>query len=260
MYAEERQQAIADLVTRHRRVSVSQAAETFGVTTETVRRDLALLERQGILHRVHGGAVAAGLLTTLEPAVDERDLAATTQKDRIAQAALDLLPISGGSILLDAGTTTQRLAAALPTDRSFTVVTNAAGIATTIAGLTGPPAHHHEIQLIGGRVRPQSLASVGSSTLAALSDLRVDVAFLGTNGLTTHYGLTTPDPDEAAVKAAMVAAGHRVIVLTDSSKLGQETLVRFARLDEVDAIVTDDGIDPADARALEALDLEVVVA
>ncbi len=256
VYAEERQHAIAALVTRDRRVSVTLAAETFGVTTETVRRDLALLERQGLVHRVHGGAVAAGLLTTIEPAVAERDQAATEQKDRIARAAVDLLPAGGGSILLDAGTTTRRLAAFLPSDRSFTVVTNDAAIATTVA----TSSSGSDVQMLGGRIRAASLASVGPHTLAALAEVRVDVAFVGTNGLTLDHGLTTPDLDEAAVKSAMVAAGRRVVVLTDSRKLGQETLVRFARLDQIDAVVTDDGIDAQTARALEAHDIDVVIA
>lgn len=256
MYAEERQQAIADLVTRERRVSVSSAAEAFGVTTETVRRDLALLERQGLVHRVHGGAVVAGSLTTVEPAVDERNQAATAQKDRIARAALELLPGAGGSLLLDAGTTTQRLAALLPHDEAYTVVTNAARIANTLATLSS----RVEVQLLGGRVRATTMATVGPQALAALAAVRVDVAFIGTNCLSIPFGLTTPDQDEAAVKTAMVKAGRRVVVLADSRKFGQETLVRFARLDELDAVVTDDGIDPDDARALEALDIEVVVA
>jgi DeoR family fructose operon transcriptional repressor len=259
VYAEERQHAIAELVNRQRRLSVSRAAETFGVTTETVRRDLALLERQGLVHRVHGGAVAAGLLTTVEPAVGERDQAATSEKDRIARAAVDLLPATGGSILLDAGTTTQRLAALLPTDRSLTVVTNATTIATTVAAAMGETGHA-DVQMLGGRIRPTSLATVGPQALAALAEVRVDVAFVGTNGLTLDHGLTTPDVDEAAVKSAMVAAGRRVVVLADSRKVGQETLVRFARLDQVDALVTDDEVDAQTVRSLEALDIDVVVA
>jgi DeoR family fructose operon transcriptional repressor len=259
LYAEERQQAIADLVNRDRRVSVSHAAETFGVTTETVRRDLAMLERHGLVHRVHGGAVAAGSLTTVEPAMTERQEAAATQKERIAQAALDLLPADRGSILLDAGTTTQRLAASLPTDRAYKVITNAATIATAVAA-NATTSGRNELHLLGGRIRATTLASVGPQTLAALHDIRVDVAFVGTNGLTLQHGLTTPDVDEAAVKSAMVAAGRRVVVLADSRKFGQETLVRFARLDQIDAVVTDDGVSPTDVAALESLDIEVVIA
>lgn len=256
MYAQERQQAIAELVTRDRRVSVSHAAETFGVTTETVRRDLGLLERQGLVHRVHGGAVAAGLLTTVEPAVAERAQTATTQKDQIARAALDLLPADGGSILLDAGTTTQRLASVLPDDRTFTVVTNDAAIAMSVCAA---PARS-EVHLLGGRIRSTSLAAVGPHTLRALADMRVDVAFIGTNGLTLDYGLTTPDEDEAAVKSAMVAAGRRVVLLTDARKIGEETLVRFARLDQIDVVVTDAGLPADTVGALEELELDVVIA
>src|SRR5690349_14170956 len=92
VYAEERQQAMVDIIARDRRLSVSTAAESFGVTTETVRRDLAALEQQGLVHRVHGGAVSADALTTVELAVTERDQAASDQKNRIARAALDMLP------------------------------------------------------------------------------------------------------------------------------------------------------------------------
>ena len=259
MYAEERQHAIADLVSRDRRVSVSTTAETFGVTTETVRRDLAVLERQGILHRVHGGAVSATALTMLEPAVAEREATAGPQKDRIARAALALLPGVGGSIILDGGTTTGRLAALLPTDRALTVITNAAPISSIVTSRLQTTSAL-ELHILGGRIRPVSQVSVGSSALATLLDLRVDVSFIGVNALNLELGLYTPNHDEAAVKSAMVAAGRRVVVLTDSRKFGQESLVRFGRLDQVDAVVTDDGISDADASALEALDIDVVIA
>ena len=255
MYAEERQQAIAGLIARDRRLSVSIAAESFGVTTETVRRDLAVLEQQGLIHRVHGGAVPADALTTVELAVAERDKAAGDQKDRIAHAATAFLPGEGGSVLLDSGTTTRRLAGLLPTDRRLTLFTNTASIAMKVA------AHPSiEVHLLGGRVRSTTQAAVGPATLAALENLRVDVSFIGTNGLTADFGLTTPDTDEAAVKAAMITAGHRVVVLADSRKLGVETMVRFGTCDQVDAVITDSGVSDADVTALETLEIEVVVA
>lgn len=259
MYAEERQLAIADLVTRDRRVSVSEAAEAFGVTTETVRRDLAVLERQGIVHRVHGGAVSVTSLTMLEPAVAERDVTHAAQKDRIARAALEMLPPTGGSVILDGGTTTGRLATLLPDDAALTVITNAIPLASAISARPAAAAEV-ELHLLGGRVRPVSQVAVGAATLAALRDLRVDVCFLGVNALHLAHGLLTPNHDEAAVKAAMIGAGRRVVVLADSSKFGQESLVRFGHLDQVDAVVTDDAVSDTDARALEALDIDVVIA
>src|SRR3954467_11928902 len=108
VYAEERQQAIAELVAQRGRLSVNALAAEYAVTTETVRRDLSVLERAGILRRVHGGAVPASALTALESRVGERDLAHADEKDRIAKRALALLPATGGSVILDAGTTTAR--------------------------------------------------------------------------------------------------------------------------------------------------------
>jgi DeoR family transcriptional regulator, fructose operon transcriptional repressor len=255
VYAEERQHAMAGMIARDRRLSVSTAAESFGVTTETVRRDLAILEQQGLIHRVHGGAVPADALTTVELAVSKRDRTAAAEKDRIARAALDQLPGDGGVILLDAGTTTRRLAAILPADRRLTVFTNTPSIAMLVAGHPSV-----EVHLVGGRVRPTTHAAVGPTTVQALHNLRVDVSFIGTNGLTVQHGLTTPDADEAAVKAAMIAAGHRVVILTDSRKIGHDTLVRFGTCDQIDALVTDDGIRDEDVTALEALDIDVVIA
>ena len=255
MYAEERQQAIADLVAQRGRLSVNALATEYAVTTETVRRDLSVLERAGILRRVHGGAVPASALAALEPKVGDRDLAHADEKDRIAKKAVDLLPATGGSVLLDAGTTTARLAMMLPRDPQLTVVTNAVPIAARLAGSATIQLH-----LLPGRVRSTTHAAVGEDTVAALSLLRPDVAFVGTNGLSVGHGLSTPDHAEAATKRAMVAAARQVVVLVDSSKIGQEHTVRFAETGDIDVVITDSCIDPADLKALRDHDVEVVIA
>jgi DeoR family fructose operon transcriptional repressor len=255
MYAEERQQAMAQLVTARGRLSVTDLATEYDVTTETVRRDLSALERMGLVRRVHGGAVPAATLAAIEPALGERDAANTAQKDRIAQAALDLLPPAGATVLLDAGSTAQRLAALLPRDHRLVVITHAVPVAARLAALP-----QVELHLLPGRVRTTTQAAVGADTVAALSTLRVDVAFLGTNGVTTGHGFSTPDSEEAATKRAMVAAARQVVVLTDASKVGTEAPHRFARVEEVDVLVTDDGLTAADRTELAATGLEVVVA
>ena len=255
MYAQERHQAIAGLIRQRGRVSVSDVAGEYGVTTETVRRDLAQLERVGVLRRVHGGAVATSTLALGEPGLADREGTRGPQKDRIARAAVDLLPGAGGSIGLDAGTTTGRLARLLPSDRPLVVVTHAVPVAAGLAGLPCVDLH-----LVGGHVRGATQAAVGASTVRALADVRVDVAFLGANALVPEHGLTTPDADEADVKRALVAAGRQVVVLADSSKLGAEHLHRFARTADVDVLVTDDEVDEASLRALDAAGVEVVVA
>lgn len=254
MYAEERQEAIAALVSQRGRASVSNLATTFDVTTETVRRDLDALERAVLLRRVHGGAVAVGGLRSRERSLAERRDAGAHQKDRIAKAAVALLPGSGGTILLDGGTTTARFAEHLPLDRRLTVVTNSLPAATVLGSSAGV-----EVNLLGGRLRQTTQACVGPDTVAALGRLRVDVAFVGTNGLTVEGGLTTPDADEAAVKAAMVAGARCVAVLADSSKCEQDYLVRFATLHDIDMLVTDDEFDPQLVGSLQAAGVEVLL-
>ena len=110
MYAEERQQAIAELVVSQGRVSVAELAKSYDVTTETVRRDLAALDRAGVVRRVHGGAVPTRALHLVEPGVGERETTRADHKDAIAEAAGEFFPLSGASVLLDAGTTTARIA------------------------------------------------------------------------------------------------------------------------------------------------------
>lgn len=255
MYAEERQQAIAQLVTEHGRLSVTAIAAQFDVTTETARRDLSVLERMGLVRRVHGGAVPASSLAVIESGLGERDQANTAQKELVAKAALEQLPPPGGTVLLDAGSTIARFASLLPRDHRLTVITHAVPIAARLA------VHPQiELHLLPGRVRTTTQAAVGADTVAALHHLRVDVAFLGTNGITVEHGLSTPDHDEAAAKRAMVSAARRVVCLTDASKVGTEAAIRFAALDELDVLVTDGGIDPADRAAFAAAGPEVVVA
>jgi DeoR family transcriptional regulator, fructose operon transcriptional repressor len=256
MYAEERQHAIAGLVVERGRVSVAEVAERFGVTTETVRRDLAVLERAGLLRRVHGGAVpATAALALAETALGERRGTRIEAKRKIAAAALDLLPDMDGSVILDGGSTTAALADVLPSDRRLYVATNSVPIAARLSASHGVTLH-----VLGGRVRGITQTAVGDSTVRALTDLRVDVVFLGTNGISPAHGFSTPDEAEAATKRAMAAAAQRVVVLSDSSKIGREHLVRFARIDDVDVLVTDDEADPAVVAELEALGIEVLVA
>lgn len=255
MYAEERQQAMAQQISQQGRLSVAQLAERFTVTTETVRRDLSSLERLGVVRRVHGGAVPAGSLAVIEANLGERDQANPAAKDAIAAAAVQQLPPAGSVVLIDAGSTTARLVPVLPRDLRLTVFTHAVPLAARLAGQP-----QIELHLLPGRVRTKTQAAVGSETVAALADLRADLAFVATNGLTPGFGLTTPDRDEAATKRAIVRAARRTVVLADASKIGVEAAQRFATLDEVDLLVTDAGIEASDRRALEKAGLDVVVA
>ncbi len=256
MYPQERQQAIVQIARTAERVAVSELAERFEVTSETIRRDLETLDRRGILRRVHGGAVVTERLSLVEPDLADREPAHAAEKSRIAQAALAHLPGGvDGSVILDAGSTITRLAALLRPGAAGTVVTNSLPVAAQLAGLD-----QVGVQLLGGRLRGVTQACVGPEPLARLGALRCDVAFIGTNGLTPRHGLSTPDHDEAAVKRAMIAAARKVVVLADSSKIGIELLVSFAPSAAVDVLITDAGIPATDRQAFADEGIEVVIA
>lgn len=251
MYAHERQQEIVEQARSAGRVDVAWLADHFSVTTETIRRDLTSLERQGVLRRMHGGAIPVERMG-FEPGLADRDSVMTTEKERIAKAALAEVPTEG-SILLDAGTTTARLAEILPVDRELTVVTNAVPL---VAQLAVRPKI--TVLLVGGRVRGRTMAAVEDWAVRALSDIYVDVAFVGTNGLSTERGLTTPDTAEAAVKRAMIGSARRTVVLADHTKVGNDCLARFGELSEVDSVITDSGLDAEVAEQLSAAGPRIV--
>jgi DeoR family fructose operon transcriptional repressor len=251
VYAEERQAAIVTRARAEGRVEVASMAESLGVTTETVRRDLTVLERAGVLRRVHGGAIPAERLG-FEPAVDTREQVATSEKEAIAKAALNELPVDG-AIALDAGTTTLRLAEAIPADRELTVVTNGLPIATVLAARPNLTVH-----VVAGRVRSRTLAAVGEAAVEFLRHVYVDVAFLGTNGFSVERGFTTPDSAEAATKRALIGCAGRSVVLADSSKHGADHFAGFADLQDVDLLITDGGLDTNKTSGLEAAGLQVV--
>ncbi len=253
MYAEERLQLIVGRARAEGRVDVAALAAELEVTAETVRRDLTSLERQGLLRRVHGGAIPVERLG-FEPAVGQRAEHFLAEKDRIAKAAIAELPVEG-AILLDSGTTTARIAELLPVDCELTVVTNSLPIALTLS-----IRPNLQVLVTGGRVRSRTLAGVGDWTGDALASVRVDVAFLGANGVSAAYGLTTPDQSEAAAKRAMIRAARRPVVVADHSKLGADYFARFGELNEIDALITDTGADDGLVAELEAAGLRVVQA
>lgn len=261
MYATERQQAIEQSIVADGRVSVVDLAQRFDVTTETVRRDLAQLERAGIVRRVHGGAVAHRGSSTAETSVADRSLRHGEQKRAIARRALSGLgPEFTGSVYLDAGTTTAAVAQLLlerqsGAGRPIDVVTHSMTVAHLLAGAPGIA-----LTAIGGRVRGLTAAAVGADTVRTIAGIRPDVAIVGTNGVSARFGLSTPDPEEAAVKRAVVASARRTVVVADAEKLEQELLVSFAELYDIDVLVTDAAPPAVLAAALDDSDAEVWVA
>jgi DeoR family fructose operon transcriptional repressor len=251
LFSDERQAEILTLIRQEKRVSVASLADRFAVVGETIRRDLADLEQRGLVRRVHGGAIAAERVVS-EPPIEARHDLMRPEKERIARAALAELPAEG-SAFIEAGSTTWFLAGVLPADCHLTIVTNGGYIATALArhpGLT--------VLSVGGRVRPRSLACVDDWALETLARLRVNVAFLGTNGISLGNGLTTPDAAEAAVKRAMLSIAGHTVLLADHSKIGVASLLRYGEVSQVHTLITDSGLPGGDARELQDAGLRVV--
>lgn len=248
MFAHQRQERILDDVRTHGAVRVSDLVEQLGVSDMTVRRDIAQLARRGLLARVHGGATAISGRSADEPGFAAKSGLQTAEKAAIATAAADLVQ-PGDSVALSGGTTTHAVARALLRVPDLTVVTNSVPVGEV---LHASPRDDRTVILSGG-VRTPSDALVGPVAVAALRTLHVDWLFLGVHGFDERAGFTTPNLVEAETNRALIAAAREVVVVVaDHTKWGVVGLSSMARLDEVDVLVTDDGLDPEAARLLKS--------
>ena len=245
MFAPERHQTILDRARAQGRVDVRDLAEQLDVTPETIRRDLTSLERRGLVRRAHGGAVPIER-AALNRGIHDRETENAGAKAAIAAAALAELP-EAGSVFIDAGTTTLRLAELIPAEAQLTVVTHSVPVAMALADKPGIDLH-----LLGGQFRRGSMLSVGTWTHQMIGMVSVDVAFISVVGITPERGFTTSDLAEAAVKSALIRASRRSIVLADHSKFGREEFARIAALAAVETIITDSGVNPELAGEVEA--------
>lgn len=193
MYAPQRQDAIADDIVAHGGMSVTELATRHGVSAETIRRDLDVLVRQQRLSRVHGGAVPLRPHSREENPVAVRSGTGLEAKARIARTAADQLPATGGSVIVDSGTTTAALAGALLERPDLTVVTNSVLLGHQLSAHP-PDGGGPALRMLGGRVRSITQSVVGSDAVGVLRTLRADVAFLGTNGISSDFGFSTPIP------------------------------------------------------------------
>ncbi|MGW9631144.1 DeoR/GlpR family DNA-binding transcription regulator [Agromyces sp. NPDC055520] len=240
--APRRRELALALVAERGFVRVAELSRAFGVTTVTARADLDALERQGGIRRVHGGAVPlssplAAERPEREPSFEEALEASVEPKRLIGEAAAALVR-SGQSIILDVGTTTLQIARALRarTDLDDLVVfTNGLSIALELE----PEIPRFTVVVTGGTLRPKQHSLVHPLAGSMLDEVHVDLAFIGCNGVDAVHGVTNANLPEASVKALMMRAAARSIVVADAAKLGEVHLGRIAPVDAFDALVTD---------------------
>jgi DeoR family fructose operon transcriptional repressor len=254
LFVEERQAKILEYIEEHRKATVGELCKNFRVSSATIRNDLRDLEQGNLLLRTHGGALVRSK-TGQELDSSQKRVQNLEAKRRIAAAALALIE-DGDRIILDTGTTTLELARLLDRRRDLTVVTNDLAIATLLEDYDSV-----NVLFIGGLLRKRfhCTVSYGNTWRETLSGLTLDKAFMGVNSLSLEKGATTPDIGTAETKKRMIEISVKVILLCDSSKFGRSSFARFATLDQVDAVVTEQASGEV-RRQLEELGIEVIVA
>jgi DeoR family fructose operon transcriptional repressor len=253
LFVEERKQKILEYIEAQRKATVAELCERFRVSSATIRNDLRDLEQGNLLLRTHGGAMVRSK-TGLEPDSSQKRVQNLEAKRRIAQAALGLIE-DGDRIILDTGTTTLELARLLDRRRELTVVTNDLAIASLLEDFDGVG-----VVFVGGLLRKRfhCTVSYGTAWRQTLSGLTVDKAFMGVNSFSLENGAMTPDLSTAETKKLMIEIAVKVILLCDSSKFGRSSFARFATLDQIDAVVTEQAGE-AERRQLEELGVELIV-
>lgn len=244
-----REQILAYLGTRDR-AAVGELSQVLGVSEVTVRKDLDALEAQGMLLRVHGGAMVSGR-GRLELHFAAREQQHREQKRRIAQAAAGLVR-SGQLIFLDGSTTALQVARLLKDREGLTVVTNGLYTALELTFSAGVSTI-----VVGGTMRHRSSSLVGSLSAELLQRLRIDVGFFGAMAVTGADGLMEADFDEAQLKQRLVQVSALVVGIADSSKFGSTAFSVFALPHEIDRVITDEGASAADVAALRAHEIAV---
>jgi DeoR family transcriptional regulator, aga operon transcriptional repressor len=240
----QRWNALLDLLPSDGQLTVAEAARQLGVSQATIRRDMEELARQQLVTRTRGGVMAGHVSYGLP--LRYKTARHAPEKQRIGRAAAALVA-AGSAVALNGGTTTSEVARALATrpdlqdnsDPTITVVTNAMNIANELA-----VRQHIKIVVTGGVTRGQSYELIGPFATLVLAELTLDWAILGVDGLDARVGATAHHEGEASINHLMAARAEHVMIVTDSSKLGQHAFVRVCGLDEIDVIVTDRDVTP----------------
>ncbi len=252
----ERRRKILEMMQESGSRSVADLCELFGVSEMTIRRDLRDLDREGLLRRVHGGAVS-NLGRSYEPPYTVRSTRNDEKKRAIGRRAAELV-VEGDSIALDIGTTTLEVAHALAGKRNLTILTASLPIANEIVSSLSLSS---DIRLIltGGIVRAGELSMTGHIAERTYADFHVDKAFIAVGGMSLEDGLTEYNLEDALVKQPLLQNAHHRIVVADSSKIGRTTFTTIAPLSMVNTLVTDADISPDALQCLRELGIEVLL-
>lgn len=234
MLTSQRKKMILEQLAQAGQVQSRQLSEIFSVSEDTVRRDLRELAAEGLLQRVHGGALPASAATAT---FAERKTLQLDSKRAVAGKGATLIE-AGQVVIIDGGTTTSEMIACLPRDLRFTVVTHSPGIAV---GLADYPLI--DVIMIGGRLYKHSQVAVGATAIEAMANVRADLFFMGVTGIHAEAGLSTGDYEESCIKRALSARAAETIVLASAEKLNRASAWVIGDISLVNTLVVDAATD-----------------
>jgi DeoR/GlpR family transcriptional regulator of sugar metabolism len=254
MLSAERKREILESIGTQGRVLASELSQRFGVSEDTIRRDLRELAADGLLHRVHGGALALLPRSPIVASHAARVEQAPAEKAAIAEAAAKLLR-SGQVVTIDGGTTPLQVAEHIPGDLRLTVVTHSLPVLRALAGREGI-----ELIAVGGRILADSLVAAGPVAVDAYRGVRADVCILGVTGVDVEGGLTALNHEESMVKRAMAHSATQVVAVAAADKLGTAGPFVVVGADGLTHLVTDRAAQPHLLDAFRAAGIEVITA
>jgi DeoR/GlpR family transcriptional regulator of sugar metabolism len=257
MLTRQRKELLLSRLKRDGQIVARSLSEELGLSEDTIRRDLRELAGEGLLQRVHGGALPLAAPLPASPAMGnfaERQQISSDAKPAIARAAAAMIQ-AGQVVFIDGGTTAVQLARHLPADLKCTVVTHSPSIAVELA-------EHPliDVIMIGGRLFKHSIVAMGPAALDAIAQIRTDIYFMGVCGLHPEQGISTGDYDEAGVKRAIAAAAQRTVVLASPEKLDTASPFQIAPMASVGAIIVNAGVPEALLAPYRDMGIEVVLA
>jgi len=254
MLTHQRKQYLLDLLQSEGQIIAKAVSDSLGLSEDTIRRDLRELAKEGLLERVHGGALP---LLKRSPALAPfagREQISTDTKIAIGRAAAAMIQ-AGQVVFIDGGTTAVQLARQLPHDLSATVVTHSPSIAVELV------EHPHiEVLMLGGRLYKHSIVGVGAATVEAISRIRADLYFMGVASLHPLAGITTGDYEEACVKRALSNAAARTVVLASPEKLDTASAFQIAPLNRVSDIIMHREVDEALMAPYREMGINIILA
>ncbi len=254
LLAEERRFRIRELLSRERTVTASELIRTLGVTAATIRRDLEVLEKEGVLVRSHGGAVSRTSATDFQPSYEALGRSNHAEKQAIAREAERLI-LDGETVFLEASTSVYELARRLLHRNRLTVITNSPPIVAEFQR-----SQHVSVISTGGELQKDVFYLSGVWAQRALSEIRVDKAVLGVSAIDPGYGISTASQAEAQIKKMILKSARVSIALADHSKFGNQGFAYVGPTTNIDILVTDSGTDPQYLRPLREAGVELIIA